>query len=114
MNNKIEKKIKRKLRMKGKIHGTSEKPRMNIFRSNDHVYVQLIDDVKRVTILSASDYKLKVKGTKTQISTEVGKNIAKQALKKGIKTIVFDRGGNKYHGRVKAIADGAREGGLIF
>lgn len=105
---------KRRLSIRNKIFGTAETPRLSVFRSNKDIYVQIIDDEKERTLAEFSSKKLKSeKGvTKTQRSFEVGKEISKLAADKGIKSVVFDRGGYKYHGRVKAVADGAREGGL--
>ena len=97
--------------------GTAEKPRLSVYRSNKEIYAQLIDDTTGVTLAAASsrDKALsKVKGTKSEVATEVGKAIAEKAVKAGIESVAFDRGGNLYHGRVKSLADGAREGGLKF
>lgn len=98
-----------------KINGTTEKPRLSVFRSNTGLYVQVIDDLKRVTIASASTSEL---GEKAKLnladSKSVGKKIAEKALASGIETIVFDRNGYLYHGNIKAFAEGAREGGLKF
>lgn len=108
---------KRHKRVRAKIQGTKKIPRLCVFRSNKHIYAQLIDDTSGKTIVSASDIKLKgkkkLKG-KTQVAHEIGKLIAKNALEKNIEKIIFDRAGYKYHGRIKAIADGARESGLKF
>ena len=97
--------------------GTSEKPRLSVYRSNKEIYAQLIDDNTGTTLAAASsrDKELsKAKGTKSEIANQVGKIIAEKAVKAGIEKISFDRGGNLYHGRVKSLADGAREGGLKF
>ncbi len=97
--------------------GTAEKPRLSVYRSNKEIYAQLIDDNTGTTLAAASsrDKELsKAKGTKSEIASQVGKIIAEKALKAGIEKISFDRGGNLYHGRVKSLADGAREGGLKF
>ncbi len=97
--------------------GTAEKPRLSVYRSNKEIYAQLIDDNTGTTLAAASsrDKELtKAKGTKSEIANQVGKIIAEKALKAGIEKISFDRGGNLYHGRVKSLADGAREGGLKF
>lgn len=105
----------RRLRIRAKIKGTVKKPRLNIFRSLKHVYAQIIDDNKGVTLVSANDLEVKAKkGKKMDKATEVGKLIAKKALDAKIKTVVFDRGGYKFHGRVKAVAEAARESGLEF
>jgi len=102
------KRIKNGIRKK--IRGTASKPRLAVFRSNKVIYAQLIDDIEGKTIASASS--LGVAGPKVAAATEVGKKIASAAKSAGIDTAVFDRGGNLYHGRVKALAEGAREGGL--
>jgi len=105
---------RRKVRVRAKIHGTHKRPRLVVSRSIDHIYAQVIDDDKGLTIAAASDLKIKSKGKKTDIAREVGKVVAKEAQAKKVKSVIFDRGGNKYHGRVKALAEGAREGGLEF
>ena len=106
---------RRHRRVRGKVTGTAERPRLAVFRSNRGIEAQLIDDVEAKTLASASWLALKgFKGDKTEQSTEVGKLLAQNAKKAGIETAVFDRGGYLYHGRVKALADGAREGGLTF
>ena len=100
-----------------RITGTAERPRLCVFRSNKGIYVQLIDDVSGLTLCGASTQVKDIvtaEGTKTDKSRLVGKEIAKRAAEKGISSVVFDRGGFKYHGRVKALADGAREAGLVF
>ena len=104
---------RRKSRVRGKINGTSVKPRLTIFRSNQHIYAQLIDDENGNTLVSASDNALS-KGTNTEKAKLVGQEIAKLALVKKISAAVFDRNGNRYHGRVRSVAEGAREGGLKF
>jgi large subunit ribosomal protein L18 len=116
MLEKQQKKYRRHRRIRAKVKGTQERPRLSVFRSNQHIYVQLIDDSQAQTLVSCSDLKVKEKKglTKMEIAKEVGKSIAKKALEKKIKKVVFDRGGYKYHGRVKAVAEGAREGGLEF
>jgi large subunit ribosomal protein L18 len=98
------------------IVGTSERPRLVVFRSNRGIEAQLVDDLEGKTLASASHLGLKksFKGTKTEQAAEVGKALARAASKAGVETVVFDRGGYLYHGRVKALADGAREGGLRF
>ncbi len=108
--NKIRK--KRHQRIRNKISGTAECPRLSVFRSNTNTYAQLIDDVAGVTLVSASSQD--EKGTKTEQAQAVGKAIAVKATEKGIKEVVFDRGGYAYHGRVKALAEAARENGLEF
>ena len=104
---------RRQKRIRAKISGTKEVPRLSIYRSNKFIYAQLIDDVKGNTLAQASDEGLKAK-TKVLRATEAGKALAKVALAKKIEKVVFDRGGFTYAGRVKAFADGAREGGLKF
>jgi large subunit ribosomal protein L18 len=113
------KKDLRRLRIKrgirNKISGTAEKPRMSVFRSNTGISAQLIDDINGLTLVSCSSVEFKTnKGTKSEISKLVGQKIAEKAKVAGILQIVFDRGGFLYHGRVKALAEGAREGGLAF
>ncbi|AZA92105.1 50S ribosomal protein L18 [Chryseobacterium tructae] len=113
---KLEKRIRIKRRVRGKISGSSELPRLSVYKSNKEIYAQLIDDKNGKTLASASSREKGVdaKGTKTEISAAVGKAIAAKAIAAGIESIVFDRNGFVYHGRVKALADGAREGGLKF
>ncbi len=97
--------------------GTSERPRLSVYRSNKQIYVQLIDDITGVTLVSASSASKDIdglKGNKVEIAKAVGKAVAEKAIQSGIKTVVFDRGGYLYHGRVKSLAEGAREGGLVF
>ncbi|MFV0556127.1 MAG: 50S ribosomal protein L18 [Lactovum sp.] len=103
---------KRHTRVRGKISGTAERPRLNVFRSNTNIYAQLIDDVAGVTLASASS--LKETGSKSEQATKVGEAIAKAAKAKNIEDVIFDRGGYLYHGRVQALADAARENGLKF
>ncbi len=98
-----------------RISGTNDRPRLCVFRSNQHIYAQLIDDDKAKVLLSASDKEIKTKkGTKSDTAKEVGKLIAKMAIEKKIDKVVFDRAGVVFHGRIKAMAEGAREGGLKF
>lgn len=113
---KLEKRIRIKRRVRGKISGSSELPRLSVYKSNKEIYAQLIDDKSGTTLASASSREKGVdaKGTKTEVSAAVGKAIAAKAKAAGIESIVFDRNGFVYHGRVKALADGAREGGLKF
>ena len=111
---KQQKRTRRHNRVRAKVKGTNIMPRLCVFRSNQHITAQIIDDEKGKTIVSATDKtKLKVAG-KVAKAFEVGKEIAKLAQEKKIKQVVFDRGGFNYHGRVKAVAEGAREGGLQF
>lgn len=113
MNKKQEKRIRLKSKIRTRVTGTIERPRVSVFRSNKFIYAQLIDDTSGKTIVSLSDMKV-TKGKKTDRSIEIGKEFAKLAIAKGITNIVFDRNGFKYTGRVKALADAMREGGLIF
>src|SRR4029077_3134780 len=116
----MEKLLKRqniRYRIRKKVIGSSEKPRLSVFRSNSEIYVQLIDDAEGKTLASASSRDKDIaaqKGTKSEKSKLVGLTIARKAVELGIKQVVFDRGGNLYHGRVKSVADAAREGGLQF
>ncbi|OHA62325.1 MAG: 50S ribosomal protein L18 [Candidatus Wildermuthbacteria bacterium GWA2_46_15] len=113
---KRDKKIRRHRRVKAKVIGTSERPRLSVFRSANHIYAQLIDDVKDKVLISVSDSttEIRQKGNKVFLARILGKLIGEKAQEKKIKKIVFDRAGYKYHGRVKALADGAREAGLEF
>jgi len=118
-NSKQLKFIRRKNRTRSRVSGNDLKPRLSIFRSNKHIQAQLIDDISQKTLLTVTDVNNKDivsngKITKTEISKMVGSLIAKSAKDKKITTVIFDRGGYRYHGRVKAVAEGAREGGLIF
>ncbi len=107
-------------RVRKKVSGTSERPRMAVFRSLKHIYVQIIDDSQGRTLAAASSLDPKIRAevnggeAKSEVSTLVGKLIAERAVDQGIKTVVFDRGGFKYHGRTKALAEAARKGGLAF
>lgn len=105
-------KIKMSIRMK--ISGTSARPRLSVFRSNTAIYAQIIDDSKGTTLASASSVELGLKGSNIANATAVGKSIAEKASGAGVNNVVFDRNGYLYHGRIKALADGAREGGLVF
>ena len=108
--------LHRHVRVRGKISGTPNRPRLNVFRSNANIYAQIIDDVNGVTLVSASTVEKNFEGAKgnAEAAKKVGQLVAERALAKGIDTVVFDRGGYVYHGRVAALADGAREGGLKF
>lgn len=108
--------LKRHRRVRKNISGTAEKPRLNVFRSSKHIYAQVIDDTKGVTLVSASSLEKDFDGagSNCEAAKTVGKRVAEKALAKGIKTVVFDRGGYIYHGRVAALAEGAREAGLEF
>ena len=111
-----EARVRRHRRVRRRIFGTAERPRLVVFRSNRGIQAQLVDDVEAKTVASANHTQLKktFKGTKSEQAAEVGKLLAANAQKAGIETVVFDRGGYLYHGRVKALADAAREGGLKF
>lgn len=112
----LDKKERRKKRTRGKTKGTNQRPRLSVFRSNKMMYAQIIDDDKKTTILGVSEKteNKKISGSKIERAKSLGLFLAKKAITKKIKTVVFDRGSYKYHGRVKAFAEGAREGGLIF
>ncbi len=130
MLEKIQKRYRRHKRIRAKIFGTADRPRLSVFRSLKHIYAQIINDENGETLVAASDLEFKKLKTqikkkkieetqkpltgKVAIAYEVGKLLAKKALKKKIKKVVFDRGGYKYHGRIKALADGTRDGGLKF
>jgi len=111
---------RRKWRVRRKLHGTGERPRLTVFRSNSGIYAQLIDDVKGQTLVTASTLspeirkQTKEKRTKVDVSKDVGQLLAQKATEKGLNKVIFDRGPYLYHGRVKALADGARKGGLTF
>jgi large subunit ribosomal protein L18 len=106
---------KRHIRVRARVEGTAERPRLNVFRSLNHIYAQVIDDVKGHTLVAASTLDKGVSDSaKTEQAKAVGKLVAERAKAAGINTVVFDRGGYLYHGRIKALAEGAREGGLEF
>ncbi len=116
---KLERRTRIKMRIRKHINGAAERPRLAVFRSNKQIYVQLIDDLKGVTLLSASSKEKEIAGKatgvkKTEQAKLVGQSIAVKCKEKGIEIVVFDRSGYKYHGRVKSLADAAREGGLKF
>ncbi len=113
MVSKIARRNKIKTRIRGKVSGTAERPRMSVFRSNKGIYVQIIDDLAGNTLVAASSKGLEG-GTKVEIAARVGSEVAKKALEKGINEVVFDRNGYLFHGRVKSLADAAREAGLKF
>ena len=108
--------LHRHKRVRGKVSGTPERPRLNVFRSETNIYAQIIDDTQGVTLASANSLEkgFECDGTKTDAAKKVGLAVAERARAKGIEAVVFDRGGYLYHGRVKALAEGAREGGLQF
>jgi len=117
-HNKLERRAIRRLRIRNRVSGSSARPRLSVFRSATHIYAQIIDDTKGVTLAAASsrdDVKSLVEGKgKTAVSTAVGRLLAQRAKEKGLTQVCFDRGGYLYHGRVKALADGARAAGLEF
>ena len=115
INRKVERE-RRHLRVRKKVSGTAETPRLCVFRSNNNVYAQIIDDVKQVTLVSAStlDKEIKTKKSNKEAAKEVGTLVAKRAIEKSIKSVVYDRGGYIYHGVVKELAEAAREAGLKF
>jgi large subunit ribosomal protein L18 len=106
--------LKKKIRIRKTVKGTSERPRLCVYKSNSHIYAQVINDDSQKTILTVSSLTLETKATGKVLATEVGKAVAAASVKKGINNVVFDRNGFIYHGRVKALADGAREAGLNF
>ena len=119
MNKKLDKRIRLKKKIRTKILGTTTRPRLSVFRSNQFIYAQIIDDASHTTVVSASDMPTKktaskMAGTKTERAIKVGEEVAKASKTKGIKQVVFDRNGFKYTGRVKALADSARRAGLEF
>ncbi len=119
MVSKIDKnavRLKRHVRVRGKISGTPERPRLNVFRSNANIYAQIIDDVNGVTLVSANTLEKEFEGAagNCEAAKKIGTVLAERAKAKGIEEVVFDRGGYVYHGRVAALAEGAREGGLKF
>jgi len=115
---KLERRSRIRLRIRKKISGTAERPRLAVFRSNKQIYVQVVDDLKGVTLLSASSTEKEIAAKtgikKTEQAKLVGKSLAAKCKGKGIQNVIFDRSGYKYHGRVKSLADAAREGGLKF
>jgi len=119
MDKKAALRVRRHRRVRKKVLGTAERPRLNVFRSLCNIYAQIVDDVSAKTIVSASTIDREIKGKiksggNVEAAKAVGELIAKRALEKGVKKVVFDRGGYKYHGRVKSLADAAREAGLEF
>ncbi len=118
-NDRRDVRLKRRIRIRGKVSGTADRPRLAVFRSNKHIYAQLIDDVAGITLAAAGsndpDLRQKLQsGSTVEAATIVGTTVAEKAKAKGIEAVVYDRGGNLYHGRIKALADGAREAGLLF
>ena len=111
--------VTRHVRVRRRVSGSTERPRLSVFRSLNHVYAQIIDDTRGVTLAAASSLDPEIREQrdgkpKSQVSTLVGELIAQRAKDKGVSSVVFDRGGHKFHGRTKALADAAREGGLVF
>ena len=105
---------RRKLRIRKKISGSTERPRLTVFRSNKQIYAQVVDDIQGSTLVSSTSLKVEADGNKSARAEKVGEAIAAACIEKGIKQVVFDRNGYIYHGRVKSLADGARKGGLEF
>ena len=114
MSTKLEKRIKIKKRIRGKIEGTKECPRLTVYRSNKQIYAQVIDDISGVTLASASSLKIEDKLPKKEVASKVGELIAQSAKEAGIENVSFDRNGYLYHGRVRELANGARKAGLKF
>ena len=105
---------RRAIRIRAKIHGTAERPRLSVFRSSKHMTAQVIDDTKGLTLAASSDLKMDAKKTGMELAAMVGKEVAEKAKKAGVSAVIFDKGSFRYHGRVKALADAAREAGLQF
>jgi large subunit ribosomal protein L18 len=117
INKKTSRRVKIKAGIRKKIRGTNDRPRLTVFRSNKEIYAQIINDDDNLTLLGASSRSKElgeIQGSKIEVSRQVGLEIARRAKEAGIETVVFDRNGFKYHGRIKALADGVREGGIIF
>ena len=114
MLTKIEKRLKIKKRVRGKIEGTKECPRLTVFRSNKQIYAQIVDDIAGVTLASASSLKIEDKLPKKEVAAKVGELIAQSAIEAGVENVAFDRNGYLYHGRVKELANAARKAGLKF
>lgn len=106
--------LKKKIRIRKVVNGTQERPRLCVFRSSKHIYAQIVNDTEHNTLITVSSLSLDLKGAGKQSAKEVGIKVAQEAVKKGIKDVVFDRNGFIYHGRIQALAEGAREGGLNF
>ncbi|MBL4936131.1 50S ribosomal protein L18 [Clostridium sp. YIM B02515] len=115
-DNRQESRVRRHLRIRKKVSGTAERPRLSVYRSEKNIYAQIIDDVAQITLVSAStvDKDFNGLGSNKEAAKEVGKLVAQKAIEKGIKSVVFDRGGYIYHGRIQELAEGAREAGLEF
>ncbi|SHF61235.1 50S ribosomal protein L18 [Dysgonomonas macrotermitis] len=114
MTTKTDRRNKIKLGVRSKVHGTADRPRLTVFRSNKQIYAQVIDDLSGKTLASASSLKLSEKAPKKEIAAKVGELVAKAAQEAGVTSVVFDRNGYLYHGRIKELADAARNGGLKF
>lgn len=120
LTKKVKARMRRKMRIRKRLTGTPERPRLVVFRSARHIYAQVVDDTKGVTLSAASSLSPEIRDRvkeckgKAEVAKLVGQLVGKRAAEKGIRTVAFDRGGYKYHGRVKALADGARESGLEF
>ncbi len=114
MLTKIEKRLKIKKRVRGKIEGTKECPRLTVFRSNKQIYAQIVDDIAGVTLASASSLKIEDKLPKKEVAAKVGELIAQSAIEAGVENVAFDRNGYLYHGRVRELANAARKAGLKF
>lgn len=114
MSDKSKNRLKKKIRIRKTVKGTSERPRLCVFRSSKHIYAHVINDDTKQTVLTVSSLNLNVELSGKELAKTVGKAVAEASLKKGIKTVVFDRNGFIYHGRVQSLADGAREAGLNF
>lgn len=114
MDKKATRRQRIKTRVRGKISGTAQRPRLSVFRSNRQIYAQIIDDAEGKTLVSASSLKMETSGTKKEVAAQVGQEIARVALAAGIDSVVFDRNGYLYHGRIKELAEAARAGGLKF
>ena len=112
--NSREQRIIRNKRIRARVKGTAKCPRLCVFRSHKHLYAQLVDDTEGKIIIAISDLKLKKTSSSVKSASSMGKLLAKTAMDKGVVKVVFDRGGYKYHGSIKALAEGAREGGLVF
>lgn len=111
---KVTKRLKNKARIRKKVDGHGERPRLSVFRSGRHIYAQIVDDAAGKTLVAYSTLEGNLKGKNVGVAKQVGAEVAKRALSKNIKTVVFDRSGYVFHGRIKAVADGAREAGLSF
>lgn len=114
MQQKLRGRARRKLRIRKKVRGTTERPRLSVFRSAKHIYAQVIDDTQGTTIAHASSVAESASGNKVDVAKSVGSAVAKACIEKGVDQVVFDRGGYRYHGRVRALAESAREAGLKF